>query len=303
MRVHRVLMSIAGPVEERDAFVARHLGRRELTFATLVPVPAGLEDGWPSDVADAHDALFGEWSAVARRDMLRDAARERGHPFPLASREQVLACLESIVPYGPEALERARRFEANVAAHGAGEVSAWMKLHWGVDCDATGTIAEPGAEATVVSFGILSVPADKLLRRYSNEHRALTFDVAILHGGGKKVRRVVLANGRSVPGAADVAPDELAQRIAGFRRRAGVAWLSRFAPAADVGAAIVVDDEGVCRLAGTTMALDFALARLRAGEAIDHLRGRFPEIGAAHARALVALYDADRAHARAERIQ
>jgi hypothetical protein len=288
-----VLMQAVGQPDAVAAFVQRHLARRNLSFGTLRPVPAGLEEGFPSDVEDAFDALFGDWTKVAGRHRFMEIAQSKGFAFPLESRDQVVACHEALEPHGPEALRRARVYQQNREQHGAGQVSQWCKLHWGVDVDATRTVAQVETSSVTVSFELGGAPGDKLLRLFSTEDPGLDFDTCYVTASGKRPNSVAFKAGKKCSPAGEPGLPEVQAWIAAFRRRCGLQWLSQWVSPELVARTVSMDDQGNYFLQGHQTSLDFAMSRLRAGESPASLQQRFPYISDEQVRLITDIHAAD----------
>ena len=284
-----VLLRASGAESAITSFVARHLNGPCLSFESLRPTPAALAANYPSDVEDAFDALYGDWTKVAGRHRFIEPARDLGLPFPLVSREDAIACHEALTPYGPEALARARTRHENIATHGAGDVDTWRELNWHADTDADRAVAALAPDGLAVSFVLGSAISEKLVRLYSMDFPDLELDVRSALATGKRAKLMRFGRGKKLAAKPPDAEGDVAQEIFAFRRRHACAWLSRWVPPELVTATLALDDRGDSFLQGTEVSVDFALSRMRAGATPADLQRQFPEITDAHAELLAAV--------------
>ncbi|MBI5617922.1 MAG: hypothetical protein HY943_16700 [Gammaproteobacteria bacterium] len=293
-----VLLRASGADSAITSFVAQHLNGPCLSFESLRPTPAGLAADFPSDVEDAFDALYGDWTKVAGRHRFIEPARDLGRPFPLRSREDAIACHEALEPYGPEALARARVRHANIATHGAGDVATWCSRNWHADTDADRTVAAIAMDGLAVSFVLGSALSEKLVRLYSADYPELELDVRSALAIGKRAKLLRFGRGKKLAAKPPEAEGDVAREMFAFRRRHACAWLAQWIPAKLVARTIALDDRGDCFLQGTDVSVDFALSRMRAGTTPAGLQRQFPEITDAHAELLTAVAAATAVSAR-----
>lgn len=277
------LIQVSGDEAAISSFAQLHLNGPCLSFETLRPTPQGLAEGFPSDVEDAFDALYGDWTRVASRHRFAEPARELGLPFPLLSRDDAIACHEKIDPFGKEALAQARVRRRNTEVHGAGDVSTWRKLNWYVDSDAARTIASIHSNQITASFEIGCSVDETLIRLYSSAFPVLDFDFGSTLSTGKRPKCTRFHRGKKLPSKYQASKEELSQLIFSLRRGHAVSWLSKWVHPELVQRTISLNEIGDYFLKGTAVSVNFALSRLRAGKELRALQQQFPEISDDHA--------------------
>lgn len=275
------LLIVEGPAAARAAFFDRHLADHDFSFESIVPMPSELDFSVCSTVESGHAALFGDWREPARQWMFKDHAAEQGWPFPLESREHVLACMAALGEFGEELLRLGRLFQSNLDRFGHGNRDSWTREQWGTDIDAYDSVVEAGEDALRIAFRTSGAPAAKLLARCSSEHPELTLTLVSFAESGKHAKQQRFAAGRALKlppiGAADAT-----EQVLGFRRRASPASLAAWLGVPAAMTELELNERGSPMLTGTTVGLYFALTRLCEGEAPEELARRFPAMTAAH---------------------
>lgn len=283
------LLEITGPADALQRFRARHLAGNRFTFDSIEPMPRELDFEFNNFVEDGHDALYGDWRKLAERWMFKQDAAQRGHPFPLESRAQVLDCIAALGAPGEARLALGQRFQSNLERFGHGHKGAWRREHWGTGDDADETVADMEADRTRVAFSTSGAPPRQLLRRLGESDPALEMRVEFLDERGRRTGAMHLRSGRVIKCPAPVA-DQCKATVWGFRRGAGLRWLEATLPCPDVVAMLEMNERGRAVLKGTNVALDFALRRLAAGEPVQELAARFPALRPAHLDVLARLH-------------
>jgi hypothetical protein len=288
---HQVLLEINGESAALGRFVEQALDHERFSFEWIDPVPATLRMAADSRAEDGHAAVAGDWQSVASRDLLREPARALGLAFPLTQRAAVLACYRALGPDGEEQLAWGRRIEHNLSAHGHPYAAPWRKAHWGTEGDARDLLARIDGAGVCLSFRVLGQAPTKVLARLSARHADLDLRTLTVQPSGRRAMQRVLRKGREAAKEEVDAADTL-RTIVAFRRSWGPGWLAAVCGVDDVGDAVCFDESGQARLAGTGMALSFALSRLEQGESASQLAARFAELGAHHVVAIERLFRA-----------
>ena len=280
-----VLIETSGPASALDTFFREQLGSGRFSLNSVVEMPAALDLPMNNFVEDGYDALYGDWSKLAGRWMFKEAAAQRGYPFPLASREQVLVCIKALGEDGEMRLQLGRRFHLNRECHGHGHAAPWRKQHWGVELDVDEVVAEAVPDAVRLAFRSGSAVPGKALVQLSKRYADLDIVVAYVNEAGKRGRKFTLKKGRETEKYA-CSDEVIHDAIIQFRRVAGLQWLAQGDRHPIWAAQVEMNARGRPVFKGTGIAIDFALARLAAGETGEQLRQRFGALTADHIQAL-----------------
>jgi uncharacterized protein (DUF433 family) len=282
------LLDIAGPPEVLKRFSTVHLANDVFTFNSIDLMPADLDYEFSNFVEDGYEGLFGDWRNLADRWVFKEAASDRGYPFPLESREQVLDCITALGQCGEEQLRLGRLYKQNLDTYGYGHCLEWRRARWGTELDADELVAEVEPNRIRIAFSTYGAPPMELLRRYATQFPAMAIRVDYLNEWGKRPGAFSLESGKQKRQSTPTA--ELSKSIVwGFRRSAGLQWLRVTLAYPAIVDILEMNERGRARFKGAGMALTFALERMAAGEDPDALAKRFPTLETRHVEALKAL--------------
>lgn len=282
---HDFLLEAEGAADDVQAFAQRHLQRGVFSFDSIRPMPPSLDYEYNNFVSDGYDALFGDWTTLTERWMFKEAAAERGFPFPLQSRHQVLACIQALGEFGEQRLELGQRFKANLDQYGFGHADEWMKAHWGCAGDAGETLAQISDTRVRISCTCYGAPPRKLFAALSALHPALDIAVVSINEWGKRGAQFALYRGK-VKTLPKISDEEASQRIRPFRREHGMAWYQHIGYPAALLAQIELNEIGRPVFTGAKVSLRLAQDCLDRGESIDGFAARFPGLSAAQVQSL-----------------
>jgi hypothetical protein len=145
-------------------------------FNSVIPMPPELEIEESSAVTTGYDALFGDWTEPAKYWTWKEAAAKLGYPFPLESREQLLACIRSL-DCAEMYLAPARQYHDNIEKHGFGSWYGWCKKHWGSKWNAEDSKVDAAPDRIVVRFTTASSFPKPLVKALSKKWPALEIRV------------------------------------------------------------------------------------------------------------------------------
>ena len=171
-----VLLRLSGDPVSLASCREAHFGSGLFDFNSVIPVPPELEIEESSAVTTGYDALFGDWTEPAKYWTWKEAAAKLGYPFPLESREQLLACIRSL-DCAEMYLVPARQYQENIEKHGFGSWYGWRKKHWGSKWNAEDSSVEPGADPITVRFTAASSFPKPLVKALSKKWPALEIRV------------------------------------------------------------------------------------------------------------------------------
>jgi hypothetical protein len=177
---------------------ARHFAGKGFDYNTVIPMPAELAVDGGSTLETGHAALFGDWRSVAKQWMLKEPAAKLGFVWPLESREEVLASLQSL-DCAELYLAPARAFQANIEKYGHGGWFSWCKEQWGSPWNANEApiaTAEHGGKLYVRAT-LPSYPS-KIFSQLSKTWETLSFLVQYVNEHERRGRSFVLRQGREV---------------------------------------------------------------------------------------------------------
>ena len=191
--------TISGDWESVSELHSAHFADGSFDYNTVIPMPrelAGVDDG--SNLETGYAALFGDWASVAKQWMFKEPAAALGLPWPLESREQVIAaigwfdCAEFY--FGP-----ARAFHANITKYGHGSWFSWAKEHWGTPWNGNATPLEAATyEGTLHLRVTLPSYPSKVFGTLSKQYSGLSFLIQYVHEYERRGRSFVLRNGREL---------------------------------------------------------------------------------------------------------
>jgi len=174
-----------------------HFAAGSFDFNSVVPMPPELDIEESSAVTTGYDALYGNWAEPARYWTWKEAAAKLGLPFPLESREALLACIRSL-DCADMYLVPARQYKENVEKHGHGTWSGWCKEHWGTRSNAedSGVAMESGA--LIINFTAASSFPKPVIVALSKRWPDLDFHVRYVDEHLRWGRDYRLRKGREV---------------------------------------------------------------------------------------------------------
>lgn len=189
-----VKVQVQGESELLALFQRECLRTGGLDFDSIEPMPLELDFEKTNLLETGYNALYGEWREVARQWMLKEDAGKKGYPFPLESREQVLACL-SALDRSESYLGPGKRFQDNLAKFGHGSRETWREQHWGSQHSPDGVKVSTEIGAVCIWFVIDKFPI-KVMKAMSKKYPQLRFDVSYADDAMRNGRRLNLTNGR-----------------------------------------------------------------------------------------------------------
>lgn len=212
------LIELTGPSGDLAAFQATHLVAGTFDFNTVDPMPAQLQIESSSAVETGYAALYGDWTQEAARWMFKEPAQEFGFPFPLASREQVIKCLESF-DCADMYLVPARAYHQNLTQHGHGDWYGWCSEHWGTKWNADEVRIVIDQDHIALSFVTAGAYPKPIFRKLSLAYPALAFHVRYYDEHYRWARDFVLVKGKESQKRKRPAR-EIASEVEAFRRGA-----------------------------------------------------------------------------------
>lgn len=191
------LLRLSGDPDSLASCRDAHFSAEAFDFNSVIPMPPELEIEESSAVTTGYDALYGDWTEPAKYWTWKESAAKLGHPFPLESREQLLACIRSL-DCAEMYLAPARQYKENIEKHGFGSWYDWCKKHWGSKWNAEDSKIEAGPDQITVRFTTASAFPKPLVKALSKkwpalEVRVLYADEHLRWGGG-----YVLKGGREI---------------------------------------------------------------------------------------------------------
>lgn len=171
-----VALQLTGDPDLLAACRSAHFSAGSFDFNSVIPMPPELEIEESSAVTTGYDALFGDWTEPAKYWTWKEAAAKLGHPFPLESREQLLACIRSL-DCADMYLAPARQYHENIEKHGYGSWYGWCKKHWGSKWNAENPSVELGPDSITVRFTAASSFPKPLVKALSKKWPALEIRV------------------------------------------------------------------------------------------------------------------------------
>jgi len=171
-----ILLRITGDPASLASCREAHFSAASFDFNSVTPMPPELEIEESSAVTTGYDALYGDWTEPAKYWTWKEAAAKLGYPFPLESREQLLACIRSL-DCAEMYLGAARQYQENIEKHGFGSWYGWCKKHWGSKWNAEDSKVEAGPDAITVRFTTASSFPKPLVKALSKKWPVLEIRV------------------------------------------------------------------------------------------------------------------------------
>lgn len=156
-------------------------------------MPNELDMEFDNLLETGYDALYGDWQKVAKQWMLKAWAVEKGYSFPLESRDQVIACLESLDCAG-KYLVPGNRFKKNLDKYGHGTHEGWREKHWGSRDNAVGVKIVASENPIIFWFIIDKYPA-RAMKGMSLKYPCINFQVYYADEHKRSGRKLVLHRG------------------------------------------------------------------------------------------------------------
>lgn len=170
-----VEIAVSGDAADITRFAHGALSASGVDFNHFRPMPPELDFGNTNLVDTGFHALHGAWQQVARQWMLKAAAEERGYPFPMENREQVLTCLRSL-DCADAYVVPGERFHRNLQTTGHGSRESWREEYWGSVQGPEHARFMQQPHAIGIWFLIDRIPA-KLFKAMSAMYPDLTFTI------------------------------------------------------------------------------------------------------------------------------
>jgi hypothetical protein len=189
-------LTLAGDPTELECCRKAHF-ERGFDFNSVLPMPPELEIEDSSAVTTGYDALYGDWTQPAQYWTWKEAAASLGLPFPLQSREELLACIRSL-DCADMYLVPARRFKENVEKHGHGSWYGWCKEHWGTKWNAEDSAVTAGTDRIVVRFTTTGAFPRKVMVALSRKWPGIAMRVRYADEHARWGKDCVLKNGREI---------------------------------------------------------------------------------------------------------
>jgi hypothetical protein len=266
------LVQITGSNARMHDFASRCLRFDRLSLEDIEPTPPDLLWEVTNLSEDGYDALFGDWTRVMARQMLKESAKARGLAFPLESRNGVLECIQDLGDHGRTMLREGERLRMNLERHGVRDAPTWRKKHWGLDTDFEDSVirlSDTRIEVAVLASG----SPRKAVSRIAKPFRDLHFDVTVGGENSARVTRFVVKNGKAITADARSSSNDAARQ---FRYQTATRWLAQCQE--PWAAQLAIHDRGYIVFRDTDFSVDFALSRTREGESIQSLALRFPQL-------------------------
>ncbi|HEY5994880.1 MAG TPA: hypothetical protein VIU46_09825 [Gallionellaceae bacterium] len=279
--VYDTLLEISGSHDALREFSRRHLANSRFSLDSLDPVPDALKYEMSNLVEDGYDAMYGDWTKLARRWMFKDVADERGFPFPLESREHILECFHAFGEVGEQYFPLGERFHSNLERYGHGHERTWCQEHWGMDYDVEESLVEMLPDVTRIAFSSQGSVPPKTLKLLSQAHPELTFSISSISEMGRRGKKLDMRNGKQVK-KYSLPDEEIRDAIWGFRRDVDFRLLASVSNSAEWIDEVEMSERGRPTLKSTRFSLGFMMYRLEQGETVEHLVGRFPALTEKH---------------------
>lgn len=188
---------IQGDSRELGMLREMHFSKGEVDFNTIIPVPEELMIEQSSAPETGYDALYGDWTKPAKAWTWKEAAKKLGHPFPLESREQVIACINAYENPGLY-FDHAKLYKNNNDKHGYFTWYGWCVEHWGTKSNAEEASINNLAEAIEIRFATAWSFPDPIFKVLSQAFPALEFDILTIDEIVEQPERYVLKNGERI---------------------------------------------------------------------------------------------------------
>jgi len=171
-----VVLQLKGDTDSLDSCRDAHFSSGSFDFNSVIRMPPELEIEESSSVTTGYDALFGDWTEPAKYWTWKEAAAKLGHPFPLESREQLLACIRSL-ECAEMYLAPARQYQENIEKYGYGSWYGWCKKHWGSKWNAEDSKVDAAPGGITVRFTAASAFPKPLVKALSKKWPVLEIRV------------------------------------------------------------------------------------------------------------------------------
>ncbi|EJL87587.1 hypothetical protein PMI15_00955 [Polaromonas sp. CF318] len=171
-----VLLQLSGDPDSLASCRDTHFSAGTFDFNSVVPMPPELEIEESSAVTTGYDALYGDWTEPAKYWTWKESAAKLGHPFPLESREQLLACIRSL-DCAEMYLAPVRQYQENIEKHGFGSWHGWCKKNWGSKWNAEDSDVDAERDRIIVSFTTASAFPKPLVKALSKKWPAIEIRV------------------------------------------------------------------------------------------------------------------------------
>lgn len=175
-----------------------HLSNDALDFNSVLPIPGELLLDESSAWETGYDAMFGDWTIPAQAWTWKDAARRLGFPFPLASREQVVACINSYEHPGFY-FDGAVQYKRNIESYGFFSWYGWCEKHWGTKSNAEDVLVKVLGDSIEIRFATAGAFPEPVFVALSKTFPTLAFEVLTVDEATEKPLCFVMQNGVSVP--------------------------------------------------------------------------------------------------------
>lgn len=178
-----------------------HLADHLIDFNTVSPVPVELMIEQSSAPETGYDALYGDWTSPAKAWTWKEAAQKLGYPFPLESREQVIACIRSSANPGFY-FDGADQYKRNHDKYGHCTWYGWCPQHWGTKTNAEEVSVNDIGDAIEMRFATAWAFPAPVFTTLSKAFPQLEFEVLTMDEVTEEPERYILQNGirtRDIP--------------------------------------------------------------------------------------------------------
>lgn len=190
-----VQVEVTGELALLQQCMAEHFADGKFDYNSVIAMPPELDIEESSSVTTGYDALYGNWTEPAKYWTWKEAAASLGLPFPLQSREELLACIRSLdcaeMYLGP-----ARRYKENMDRYGHGSWHGWRAKHWGSKWNSEGSNATVDDHRILLTFTAANSFPKPVIVALSQRWSGLEFRVLYADEHGRWGRDFRLRNGK-----------------------------------------------------------------------------------------------------------
>jgi hypothetical protein len=186
-----------GDSDALAALRSQHLSSGSFDLNTVVPVPEDLNIDESSAPETGYQALYGDWTQPAKAWTWKEAALKLGYPFPLESREQVIACIRSYENPGFY-FDGAEQYKRNHDKYGHFTWYGWCAEHWGTKTNAEECTVKELAGAIEIRFVTAWAFPTPVFAALSRAFPALEFEILSLDEIVGEPDGYVMQNGERV---------------------------------------------------------------------------------------------------------
>jgi len=190
-------IAVSGDPTSLASFRDQHLSHGAFDFNSIIPTPPELMIEESSAPETGYHALYGDWKIPAKAWTWKAAAGKLGFPFPLESRDQVIACINSYENPGFY-FDGAEQYKMNMEKHGCFTWYGWCEKHWGTKSNAEDAAVNDNGQLIEIRFASAYAFPAPVFKALSEAFPSLEFDILTLDEVDEKPEGYVLQNGRRV---------------------------------------------------------------------------------------------------------